>query len=147
MGFLPADHPRVRSTVDRIATSLMHNGLVYRFDPEELPEPASLPLRTFEGAFFPCTFWLVTAYAMAGRTAQAEALLRRAEAVAGELGVFAEEADRHSAGFLGNVPLVFAQVEYVRAVMELAKARPLGTLRLMAGRLTQAFRKMWVPRL
>lgn len=147
MGFLPANHPRVLSTVDRIADTLTRDGLVYRFDPQELPEPSPLPLGTFEGTFLPCTFWLATAYAMAGRIEHADALLKRAELMTGDLGLFAEEADGHSPAFLGNMPLVFAQVEYVRAIMELAKARPLGRLRLMAGKLIQTLRNKWAPSL
>ncbi|MBA2485429.1 MAG: glycoside hydrolase family 15 protein [Nitrospira sp.] len=141
MGFLPAHHPRVRNTVDRIAESLMRDGLVYRFDPQELPERAAFPLGKFEGAFLPCTLWLATAYAMAGRTREAEDLLQRVETTVGNLGLFPEEVAEETAMFLGNMPLVFAQVEYIRAVMELDKARPFGKLRLMAGKLLHAFRR------
>lgn len=141
MGFLSAKHPRVLSTMDRLEKSLTRDGLVYRYDPQALPTPTPLPLGAYEGAFLPCTFWLATAYAMAGRIEQADALLRRAEAVAGELGLFSEEADGATSTFLGNMPLVFAQVEYVRAVMEVAKARPLGKLRLMASQFLQRLRR------
>lgn len=143
MGFLPADHPGVRSTVDRIAERLMHDGFVYRFDPQGLPEPSPLPLGTFEGAFLPCTCWLITAYAMAGRTDEAEALLQRVDAAAGELSLVAEEVEGKTSSFLGNLPLVFAQVEYVRAVMAVAKARPFGKMRLMAGKLLHTLRRAW----
>jgi GH15 family glucan-1,4-alpha-glucosidase len=42
--------------------------------------------------------------------------------MAGELGLFAEEADGRSHAFLGNTPLLFSQVEYVRAAVGVAKA-------------------------
>ncbi len=74
---------------------------------------------------------------MAGRADDAEALLARAEATLGAVGLFAEEIDARSGAFLGNYPLLFAQVEYVRAVLELAKARPLDKARLMVGMLGQ----------
>ncbi|MBA3753477.1 MAG: glycoside hydrolase family 15 protein [Nitrospira sp.] len=136
MGFLPADHPRVVSTVQRIEESLTIDGFVYRFRSPGAEE-AALPLGDFEGAFLPCTFWLATTYAMAGRADEAEAILNRAETYAGALGLFAEEVDPRSGSFLGNSPLLFAHVEYIRAVMELAKARPLDHARLLLGKVKQ----------
>jgi len=137
MDFLPADHPQVVATVERIVEQLSINGFVHRFVPRETPGLEDLPVGEFEGAFLPCTFWLATTYAKAGRTDEAEALLQQAEAVAGELGLFAEEVDARSRTFLGNTPLLFAQVEYVRAVVELTKARPLDAARMMVGKATQ----------
>ncbi len=63
--------------------------------------------------------------------------MQRAEAVAGALGLFAEEVDARSRTFLGNTLLLFAQVEYMRAVVELARARPLDTARMMVGKVEQ----------
>jgi hypothetical protein len=57
------------------------------------------------------------------RANHAEAILKRCEAMAGELGLFAEEFDARRQIFLGNTPLLFAHVEYVRAVREVAAAR------------------------
>lgn len=124
MGFLPADHPRVRATIDRIAERLTIDGLVYRFDPAD-SLGGDLPMGEAEGAFLPCTFWLATAYAKLGRTREAEAIISRVEKIAGPLMLMAEEADPQTNTFLGNTPLLFSQIEYVRAVTELAKARPL----------------------
>jgi hypothetical protein len=58
-----------------------------------------------------------------GRVEDAETILDRAEALAGPVGLFAEGVDARSGDFLGNTPLLFSQVEYVRAVREIAKAR------------------------
>jgi GH15 family glucan-1,4-alpha-glucosidase len=121
MGFLPADHPRVAATVARIASCLTLNGYVYRFHPGETPGVEHLPLGEFEGAFLPCTCWLATAYAKAGRLEAAEVVLARVEHLADELGLLAEGVDARSGTFLGNFPLLFSQIEYIRAVMELAK--------------------------
>jgi hypothetical protein len=38
--------------------------------------------------------------------------------------LFAEEADGQEQVFLGNTPLLFAQVEYARAILAIAGARP-----------------------
>ena len=86
-----------------------------------------------EGAFLSGTFWPATTYVKAGRCDQAEALIEQAEAVAADLGIFAEEVDARGRTFLGNTPLLLAQIEYVRAVLELAKSRPLDRARLLLG--------------
>jgi len=149
MDFLPADHPRVLATVERIVEHLAIDGFVYRFDPRETPGVGSVfghsgtpgagasLLGEFEGAFLPCTFWLATTYAKAGQPDKAEAILNRAEEVAGSLGLFAEGVDVRSGTFLGNYPLLFSQIEYIRAVLETAKARPLGAARMMLGKAKQ----------
>jgi GH15 family glucan-1,4-alpha-glucosidase len=137
MGFLPADHPRVIATVEQIAASLTIDGLVHRFIAAETPGHEDLPLGEFEGAFLPCTFWLATTYAMMGRPDDAEAILARVEPIAGDLGLFAEEVDARAGTFLGNTPLLFSHVEYARAVLELAKARPMDKARLMIGMVEQ----------
>jgi len=103
----------------RIAEELTIDGFVYRFCPGDVPRLKALPMGELEGAFLPCTFWLATVRAMQGRAAEAEAIVRRAEAVAGPLGLFAEAVDPRTRSFLGNGPLLFSQVEYVRAVQEL----------------------------
>ncbi|SPE55266.1 putative Trehalase [Verrucomicrobia bacterium] len=133
MGFLPGDHPRVLATIDRIAESLTIDGFVYRFNPLETPGLGKQPMGEFEGAFLPCTFWLATAYAKAGRLESARSILARAEQIAGTMAIFAEAVDPRTGGFLGNASLLFSQVEYVRAKLELAVTQSKGqTLRQVA---------------
>jgi GH15 family glucan-1,4-alpha-glucosidase len=124
VGFLPVDHPRVKSTVEKVVELLTIDGFVYRFDPLMTPkvQKQEIPLGQYEGAFLPCTFWLATVYAMMGRTKEAEEILDRAERIAGPVGLFAEGVDARSGDFLGNTPLLFSQIEYVRAVRTLANA-------------------------
>ena len=123
-GFLPAGDPRALGTADRVAANLAIDGFVHRYVPAETPghEDDARPVGEFEGAFLPVTFWLATVYARVGRTAEAAAILDRAEALAGEPGLFAEEVDARTGAFLGNFPLLFSQAEYVRAALELADA-------------------------
>lgn len=127
MGFLPPDHPRVLSTIERIEERLMTDGLVHRFPPD-----GAVSLGEFEGAFLPCTFWLAAAHALAGNVERAERILERCESLAGDLGVFAEEVDVRSSAFLGNTPLLFSQVEYVRARLEVARAQQASSERTSA---------------
>jgi len=121
--FLPADHPRVLSTIERITEFLTIDNNVYRFDPRKMPVLGDFPLSQMEAAFLPCTFWLATAHAKAGHLEKAEAILQRAEQIAGPLGMFAEAVDPRNNCFLGNTPLLFSHVEYIRAKMEVARAR------------------------
>jgi GH15 family glucan-1,4-alpha-glucosidase len=123
-GFLPANHPRVLSTVRRIEESLMIDGVVYRFHPNETPGYSGMPpLGEFEGAFLPCTFWLATTYALQGRVQEADKVLAQVERIAGGPFLLAEEVDPRTGSFLGNIPLLFSQMEYVRAVVALSQAR------------------------
>ena len=123
MDFLPPDHPRVVGTLAALERELVVDGLVHRFDPTDTLGGKQLPISEFEGAFLPCVFWHAHALAKAGRCDEAEAILTRCEAVAGGPGLFAEEIDAKKNIFLGNTPLLFAHVEYVRAAVELQKAR------------------------
>lgn len=122
MGFLEPNHPRVSATVRRIEENLVIDGLVYRFRPEN----SDLPIGGFEGAFLPCCFWLAAVYALMGRNADAEALLRRVEQLRGGSGLFAEEADGRSGQMLGNIPMIFSHAEYARAILQLADVWPRG---------------------
>ena len=126
MEFLPGDDPRVLGTIDTIAQSLSIDGLVYRFDPLQTPGVDPQPLGQMEGAFLPCTFWLATAYAKAGRLEQAQSILARVEQLAGGPALFAEAVDPRTGSFLGNTPLLFSHVEYVRAKLEIAAAQNKG---------------------
>ncbi|MGH7173936.1 MAG: glycoside hydrolase family 15 protein [Gemmataceae bacterium] len=122
LGMLPVDHPRVQESVDRVMERLTIDGFVYRFDPLATPgtREEGIPLGQYEGAFLPCTFWLATILARMGRRAEAEAILERAEKIAGPVGLFAEGVDARSGDFLGNTPLLFSQIVYVRAIRALA---------------------------
>jgi GH15 family glucan-1,4-alpha-glucosidase len=121
--FLPPDHPRVLATIEKIEEQLTIDGHTYRFDPRELPVLGDFPLGQLEAAFLPCTFWLATAHAKAGQVKKAEAILQRVERIAGNLGLFAEAVDPRNGSFMGNTPLLFSHVEYVRARMQIERAK------------------------
>jgi len=121
VGFLPAQDPRVQSTIDAVAERLTIDGCVYRFDPEQVIDRDG-SMGQYESAFLPCTFWLATACALTGRTRDARDILDRVRAVAGPLGLFAEAIDPRSRAFAGNTPLLFSHVEYIRAVRALNRA-------------------------
>ena len=116
LGFLPADDPRVVSTVDLTIKELCHNGFVYRYTAPD-------GLSGQEGTFLLCTFWLIDCLTAMGRLEEAETRLRKAERAANHLGLFAEEYDVFWREPLGNFPQAFTHIGYVNAVVNLVQAK------------------------
>jgi GH15 family glucan-1,4-alpha-glucosidase len=118
-GFLPADDPRVRSTIDAIATRLADaRGLLRRYHPDEVDDGVGGP----EGAFLPCTFWLAHALALAGDLPRARDTFERAAACANDLGLLAEEVDPGTGELIGNFPQAFSHIALVDAAWAIQQA-------------------------
>jgi GH15 family glucan-1,4-alpha-glucosidase len=117
VGFLPASDPRVESTIELIRSDvhvggLTSDGFVMRY----IPTRESLDgIGEREGVFLPCSFWLVEALALAGRTADAHALFERLLMVGNDVGLFAEEYDPEAPRLLGNFPQAFTHLALVAA--------------------------------
>jgi GH15 family glucan-1,4-alpha-glucosidase len=62
LGFLSADDPRMRGTVEAIQKGLTRDGFVERYKPRT--DLDGLP--PGEGVFLPCTFWLADNLALRG---------------------------------------------------------------------------------
>lgn len=108
---------RVAGTVDAIQDELSAgDGLLYRY----LPEGDDLQGR--EGAFLPCSFWLVQALARLGRKDEATELLERLLGLANEVGLFAEEIDAATGDHLGNFPQAFTHASLIQAALALEDA-------------------------
>jgi GH15 family glucan-1,4-alpha-glucosidase len=119
-GFLPATDPRMVGTVAAIERELLQDGFVLRYRSEH----GSDGLPPGEGAFLPCSFWLVNNYAAQGRSADARVLYDRLLAVANDVGLFSEEYDPVGKRQLGNVPQAFTHLAFVRsATMMSGQAR------------------------
>ena len=110
VGFLPPTDPRVRSTIEAIERELMQDGFVlrYRVDEENVD---GLPGR--EGAFLPCSFWLVNCLHFIGRTADAKAMFERLLSLQNDLGLISEEYDPIAKRQLGNFPQAFTHLALV----------------------------------
>jgi GH15 family glucan-1,4-alpha-glucosidase len=109
------DSPRVRDTIDAIALQLGAGGpLLYRYPPGIDGLPGG------EGAFLPCSFWLVRALAMTGRTDEANELFRELCELASPLGLFAEEMDPATNRHLGNYPQALTHAALVQAALSLS---------------------------
>jgi GH15 family glucan-1,4-alpha-glucosidase len=109
---------RVIGTVDAIRQQLSAGGpLIYRYP------PGSDGLVEDEGAFLPCSFWLVRALALTGRREAAEALLDDLLPLGGPLGLFGEEMDPGTGEHLGNYPQALTHAALVQAVLSLDDTR------------------------
>jgi GH15 family glucan-1,4-alpha-glucosidase len=121
VGFLPADDPRVVGTVDAIQRELVEDGLVRRYRADEtMREIDGLP--PGEGAFLPCSFWLVDNLALLGRRDEAQALFERLLSLRNDLGLLAEEYDTAAGRLVGNFPQAFSHVGLVNSAFNLSMA-------------------------
>ena len=96
----------------------MVGGLLHRYRAETGVDG----LAGTEHPFLACSFWLVEQYATSGRTADAEALMRRLCSFANDLGLLSEEYDPDGNRQVGNFPQAFSHLALVRAADALAAA-------------------------
>jgi GH15 family glucan-1,4-alpha-glucosidase len=117
-GFLPADDPRVVSTIDRVVEELgAGEALVHRYDAEEVDDGVGGP----EGAFLMSSFDVVSALVLAGRVEEAGRRFERLLRYAGPLGLFSEEATSDGTA-LGNYPQAFTHLALIQTAMNLDAA-------------------------
>jgi GH15 family glucan-1,4-alpha-glucosidase len=118
LDFDPAGSPRVRGTIDAITHELDAGApLLYRY-------PVGHDgLAGAEGAFLPCSFWLVQAFARSGRLAEASALFNDLIGLASPLGLYAEEMDPLTHAHLGNYPQALTHAALVEAALALRDAQ------------------------
>ncbi|HCG02172.1 MAG TPA: glycoside hydrolase family 15 protein [Chloroflexi bacterium] len=110
------DPRRVGGTVDAIWKELGAGGpLVYRYPPGQDALPGK------EGAFLPCSFWLLEALLRLGRVDEGLRLFEQVLNLANELLLLPEEIDPATGTYLGNYPLALSQAGLVHAVLEVQK--------------------------
>jgi GH15 family glucan-1,4-alpha-glucosidase len=115
VGFLPADDPRVVSTVLAIRRDLTEDGLLLRYRTDASDDGVSGQ----EGSFLVCTFWLADALSMIGRTDEAKELFERLLTLRNDLGLLAEEYDPREKRHLGNFPQAFSHVGLINTANNL----------------------------
>ncbi len=111
VGFLPADDPRIVSTVERIRRDLIEDGLVRRRKREQ-----SGPS---EGAFLACSCWMADCLQMQGRTAEAREQFERVLAVANDLGLLSEQYNTQRKELAGNFPQGLTHLAVVSTALSL----------------------------
>ncbi|HYK06726.1 MAG TPA: glycoside hydrolase family 15 protein [Gaiellaceae bacterium] len=121
-GFLPADDPRVRGTLEAVRRELLVDGFVQRYRHDE--DVASIDgLPPGEGAFFLCSFWFVDNLILLGELDEAVEMFERLLALRNELGLLAEEYDPKLERLVGNFPQAFSHIGLINTAMLLDRAR------------------------
>jgi GH15 family glucan-1,4-alpha-glucosidase len=120
VGFLPPTDERVVGTVAAIERELLHDGFVLRYD----TSVADDGLPPGEGAFLPCSFWLVDNYVVQGRMDEARRLFERLAGLCNDVGMYSEEYDPGSGRQLGNTPQAFTHLAYVQAARLVSEGPP-----------------------
>ncbi len=119
VGFLPAEDPRVRGTVERIERQLMRDGFVERYDPESGVDG----MQGREGVFLACSFWLADNYVLQGRCDDARKLFAKLLDIRNDVGLLSEEYDTADKRLVGNFPQAFSHVALVNTALNLTRER------------------------
>jgi GH15 family glucan-1,4-alpha-glucosidase len=120
VGFLPADDPRIKGTVEAIERELTVEGLVMRYRTEDSVD--GLPAG--EGVFLACSFWFVDNLALQGRRDEACALFERLLGLCNDVGLLAEEYDPRNRRHLGNFPQAFSHLALINTALNLENHGP-----------------------
>jgi GH15 family glucan-1,4-alpha-glucosidase len=108
--FIAPGDRRWLSTLDKMASELVSDSLVYRYNVEASPDG----LDGEEGTFSMCTFWYVEALARAGRLDEARLVFEKMLTYANHLGLYAEEIGPTGEA-LGNFPQAFTHLALISA--------------------------------
>ena len=117
VGFLPPDDPKVVGTVAAIEKTLLREGFVLRYDTGSKVDGLS----GHEGAFLPCSFWLVDNYALMNRWDEARALFERLAGLCNDVGLLSEEYDVEARRQVGNFPQAFTHVALINSAHNLVR--------------------------
>ncbi|MEP7157790.1 MAG: glycoside hydrolase family 15 protein [Chloroflexota bacterium] len=118
LGIEEPNSMRVHGTINAIHHELGAGGpLLYRYPPGDDGLPGT------EGAFLPCSFWLVQALALTHRSREAEALFEELLKLATPLDLYSEEMDPSTGAHLGNFPQALTHAALVQAALALRDAR------------------------
>ena len=115
VGFLPPDHPRVKSTIAATLHDLTSDDqeLVYRYRNDD-----GLP--GTEGVFSICTFWMAQALVLSGEAEKGERIFCRMLRHANHVGLYSEELDPKSGAFAGNFPQGLTHIALINCALALS---------------------------
>ena len=116
VGFIDGQDPRMLGTIACIENDLMRDGLLMRYRTETGVDG----LAGDEHPFLACSFWLVAAYAEAGRHDDAVALMDRLVGLTNDLGLLSEEYDPHHQRMVGNFPQAFSHLTLIEGALGVA---------------------------
>lgn len=112
-GFIDYQDERMVRTTRAIMKELGYYDFLFRYaySTDDIKSP--------EGVFLPCSFWLVTCLAYQGQLAEAQKIFDTALSAGNELGLFSEEFDPETNTMLGNFPLILTHVSLIGAIQAL----------------------------
>ncbi len=116
IGLVDGDDPRMLGTIEAIEHDLLRDGLLLRYRTQTGVDG----LRGDEHPFVACSFWLVSAYAAAGRIDDGRALFDRLVGMVNDVGLLSEEFDPRHERMAGNFPQAFSHLSLVQAAFDLA---------------------------
>ncbi|WP_036025285.1 glycoside hydrolase family 15 protein [Paraburkholderia dilworthii] len=111
VGFLPADDPRMASTIDTIRRELTEDGLIRRRK-KDSDGPN-------EGVFLACSCWMADCLHMQGRDSEAREQFERVLAVANDVSLFSEQYDTQHRQMAGNFPQALTHLAVVNTALGL----------------------------
>ena len=118
VGFIEGDDPKMLGTIKAVEEDLLRDGFLLRYRTQTGVDG----LAGDEHPFLACSFWLVEAYALAGRLDDAHAMMRRLLELPNDVGLLAEEYDPAGRRFVGNFPQAFSHLTLVGAANQLRRA-------------------------
>jgi GH15 family glucan-1,4-alpha-glucosidase len=119
VGFLPADDPRVVSTMKVLQRDLVKDGFLRRYELPADTTSAVDGLAGSEGAFLACSFWLANALELSGRREEAVGLFERLLSLRNDVGLLSEEYDPRYGRLVGNMPQAFSHVPLIQTALNL----------------------------
>jgi GH15 family glucan-1,4-alpha-glucosidase len=115
LGYFGADDPRASRHVDAVRAELsVDGGLLKRYS---TPDDFGVP----KAAFLVCTFWLVEAMALLGRTDEARDIFERLLGLDNGLGLYAENILPDTLQQSGNFPQTYSHVGLINAAFRLSR--------------------------
>lgn len=113
LGFLDADDPRFRMTVEAIGKELKRGDFLFRY---VVPDDFGRP----ETAFTICTFWYIDALVALGRRDEARALFETMLARRNRHGLLSEDIAMATGELWGNYPQTYSLVGLINSAMKLS---------------------------
>ncbi len=115
LGFVGADDPRYRATVDAIGATLRRGNYLFRY---VVPDDFGAP----ETSFTICSFWYIDALAATGKIGEARTLFEALLARRNHLGLLSEDLAIDSGEMWGNYPQTYSLVGLINSAMRLSRS-------------------------